>query len=421
MSGRCVWTATPKPAGTAARTGGLGRTLQRNDWNNFAPRIGVAYQIDRHTVVRAGAGIFHNSTFFQELQDKRKFYPYNTSQFFTANTGLTPDLFISDAGPSYNNTTAIGGWAQDPNNRTPYSQQWNFFVQRQLPGEVVVNAGYVGSTNRRQIGYIPINAAVVPGPGAVQARRLMPEYGDINGGLNDFNSNYHGLQTSAVKRFHNGLSFQVNYTWSRSMDYQSSLAETKTQNPYNRAADYSRSSWDLRHVFQFAYVYELPLGRGRRLGGDMHRALDLAIGGWSLEGIARFQTGGPVNVTIGQDRANIGNSTQRPNVVRNPNGGPRTPEQWFDTSAFQMPAIYTFGNAGAFLVNSDGRHNFDLSIAKSFRVVEKHALSLRGEFFNLTNSVSMNDPTGSLTSAAFGRIGGATAARQIQLGLRYSF
>ena len=427
-SGTLLWgNVNPRPdpvtgqLNQPARTGGFGRSLQTNDWNNFAPRIGIAYQLNRHTVVRAGAGVFYNSTFFQELQDKRKFYPYNTSQFFTANTGLTPDLCIADAGPSYNNTTAIGGWAQNPNNRTPYSQQWNFFLQRQLPGEVVVNAGYVGSTNRRQIGYIPINAATLPGPGAVQARRLMPEYGDINGGLNDFNSNYHGLQTSAVKRFHNGLSFQVNYTWSRSMDYQSSLAETKTQNPYNRAADYSRSSWDLRHVFQFAYVYELPLGRGRQVGGDMPRALDLVIGGWSLEGIARFQTGGPVNVTIGQDRANIGSSTQRPDVLRNPNNGPRTPEQWFDTSAFQMPAIYTFGNAGAFLVDSDGRHNFDVSVAKSFKTFEKHALSLRGEFFNLTNSVSMNDPTGSLTSATFGRVSGATAARQIQLGLRYSF
>ncbi|MCC7234673.1 MAG: TonB-dependent receptor [Bryobacterales bacterium] len=404
-----------------ARTAGYGRTLQTSDWNNFAPRIGIAYQINRLTVVRAGASVFYNSTFFQELQDKRKFYPYNTSQFFTANTGLTPDLSITGAGPSYNNTTAIGGWAQNPSNRTPYSQQWNLFVQRQLPSEVVLNVGYVGSSNHRQIGYIPINAATAPGSSALQSRRLMPEYGDINGGLNDFNSNYHGLQASAVKRFNQGLSFQVNYTWSRAMDYQSSLAETKTQNPFNRAADYSRSSWDLRHVFQFAYVYELPMGRGRRFGGNMHKALDYAIGGWSLEGIARFQSGGPVNITIGQDRANIGSSTQRPDALRNPNTGPRTPEQWFDTSAFQMPAIYTYGSAGAYLVDSDGRHNFDFSIAKSFRIAEQHAVSLRGEFFNLTNSVSMSDPTGSLTSATFGRVASATAARQIQLALRYSF
>jgi len=153
----------------------------------------------------------------------------------------------------------------------------------------------------------------------------------------------------------------------------------------------------------------------------MHRALDYAIGGWSVEGIARFQSGGPVNVTIGQDRANVGSSTQRPDTIRNPNTGPRTPDQWFDTGAFQMPAIYTFGNAGAFMVDSDGRHNFDLSIAKSFRVIERHTLSLRGEFFNLTNSVSMSDPTGTFTSATFGRVSSATAARQIQLALRYTF
>ena len=118
-----------------------------------------------------------------------------------------PDLAITDAGPSYNNTTAIGGWAQNPANRTPYSQQWNFFIQRQLPSEVVFNVGYVGSSNHNQIGYVPINTAPIPGPGTLQPRRLMPDYGDINGGLNDFNSNYHGLQTSAVKRFNHGLSF----------------------------------------------------------------------------------------------------------------------------------------------------------------------------------------------------------------------
>jgi hypothetical protein len=427
-SGELLWgSVNPYPdpvsgrVNEPARTGGYGRTLQTNDWNNFAPRIGLAYQIDRYTVVRAGAGIFYNSTYFQELQDKRKFYPYNISQFFTSNTGVQPDLSITDAGPSYDNTTAIGGWAQDPTNRTPYSLQWNFFIQRQLPSEIVVSAGYVGSSNHRQIGYIAINSATVPGSSPLQSRRLMPEYGDIDGGLNDFNSNYHGLQTAAVKRFNQGLSFQVNYTWSRAMDYQSSLSERKTQNPFNRAADYSRSSWDLRHVFQFAYVYELPYGRGRRFGGNMHRALDYAIGGWSLEGIARFQSGGPVNVIIGQDRANTGVTTQRPDVLRNPNTGPRTPEQWFDTGAFQMPTIYTFGNAGAFLVDSDGRHNFDMSIAKSFRIAEQQALSLRGEFFNLTNSVSMSDPNATYTSATFGVVSSATASRQIQIALRYTF
>ena len=427
-TGTLLWgTVNPRPdpvsgrVNEPARTAGFGRSLQTSDWNNFAPRAGLAYQVARNTVIRAGAGMFYNSTFFQELQDKRKFYPYNTSQSFTANTGLLPDLSFSDAGPSYDNTTAIGGWAQNPYNRAPYSVQWNLFVQHQLPAEVVVNAGYVGSSNHRQIGYVPINAAVRPGPEALQSRRLMPEYGDINGGLNDFNSNYHSLQTSAVKRFNNGASFQVNYTWSRAMDYQSSLSETKTQNPYNRAADYSRSSWDLRHVFQFAYVYELPFGRERRFGRGWNRPVDAILGGWAVEGIARFQTGGPVNVTIGQDRANTGTSTQRPDVLRDPNNGPHTAEQWFDTKAFQMPAVYTFGSAGAYLVNSDGRHNFDLSVAKSLRLFEGHALNVRGEFFNLTNSVSMSDPSGSFTAAAFGTVSSATAARQVQLGLRYTF
>ena len=205
------------------------------------------------------------------------------------------------------------------------------------------------------------------------------------------------------------------------MDDQSSLAEWKVQNPFDRRADYSRSSWDLRHVFQFAYVWELPFGRARRFGGSWPVALDMVLGGWGVEGITRYQTGGPVNVLLGQDRANVGSTYQRPDVIRDPNTGPRTPEKWFDTDAFRMPAPYTYGNAGAFIVESDGRHNWDLSIAKQFSVYEQQRLEIRAELFNISNSVSMGDPNAQFSSPAFGQVTGATASRQIQIALRYAF
>ena len=216
--------------------------------------MGVAYQLSSRTVVRTGFGIFYNSTFMQELQNKRTFYPYSISQTFVTNTGVTPDLTILDSGPAYTNTAAIGGWAQRPENRTPYSMLWNFFVQHEIAFATVLNVGYVGSGNHKQIGYAPFNVALTPGPGPVQPRRLLPAYGDLNFGQNSYNSNYNALQVKVERRFSHGLQFQGNYTWSRAMDEQSSLAETKTQNPFNRRADYSRSRWDLRHVFQVAYV-----------------------------------------------------------------------------------------------------------------------------------------------------------------------
>jgi len=287
--------------------------------------------------------------------------------------------------------------------------------------DLTFDIGYVGSANKKQIGYAALNTAPIPGPGPVNPRRLLPDFGELDWGSNMYNSNYNSLQTKIIKRFSKGLQLNVNYAWGRSMDDQSSLAESKTQDPINRRADYSRSSFDLRQVFQFSYVYELPFGKGKKFGGGWNRAADLALGGWSLVGLTRVQSNAPVNVVVGQDRANVGRSVQRPNVIRDPNTGPRTPDKWFDTGAFVLQPIYTFGNAGAFIVQSDKRHNWDISAQKDFRIREGQVLEFRAEFFNLSNSVQMNDPQNSFASSAFGQVTGATPARQIQFGLRYSF
>ena len=289
--------------------------------------------------------------------------------------------------------------------------------------DLTVDIGYVGSANKKQVGYTAMNAALRPGPGPVQPRRLMPEFGDLDGGSNAYGSNYHSFRANAVKRFGRGLQFQTNYTWGRAMDDQSSLAEWKTQDPYNKRADYSRSSIDLRHIFQAAYVYELPFGKGRKWGGSWNRGANLLLGGWSVEGITRIQTGAPINVVVGQDRANVGRTYQRPNVVRNPNyGGNRNVDvAWFDIAAFQLQPVFTYGNAGAFLVNADGRQIWDLAFQKDFAVRENHVLQFRTELFNMPNHVNFGNPNGNFSSSAFGKVTSATAARQIQFGLRYAF
>ena len=138
---------------------GYGRALMKSDFNNFAPRLGIAYQLGTRTVIRAAAGTYYNSTFVQELQDLRKFWPFTVQQVFVANTGTIPDLPITGAGPSFNNTAAIGGWPQNPNNRTPYSNQWNFTIQQQLLDDLSLEVGYIGSSNRKQAGYTAINSA----------------------------------------------------------------------------------------------------------------------------------------------------------------------------------------------------------------------------------------------------------------------
>jgi len=183
-----------------AKTLGYGRGLKRNNKHDFAPRIGLAYQLSSKTVLRSAYGIFYNSTFVQELQDMRKFWPFTVQQVFQANTALIPDLSITGDGPSFSNTSAIGGWPQNPENRTPYSQQWNLTIQRQLMDDMTLDIAYVGSSNKKQIGYDPINAALTPGPGAIQPRRLLPAFGDLDGGSNQYASKYNSFRANLVKR-----------------------------------------------------------------------------------------------------------------------------------------------------------------------------------------------------------------------------
>lgn len=413
-------------AGSPARDLGYGRSLMRNDFNNFAPRIGVAYQLTRKTVIRAGAGVFFNTTFMQEINDLRKFWPYLPQQEISYNRGAVPDFKISDPGPGFGSTQAIGGWPQNPENRTPYSQQWNLFVQRELMSDMTLDVGYVGSSNKKQIGYYGMNNALRPGPGDVNPRRLLYQagfIGNMDGGFNMFNAEYNALQVKLTKRFSKGLQLLGNYTWGKCMDDQSSLAEGKYQDIFNRRADWSRCSYDLTHAFKLGYVYDLPFGRGRTFGSGWNPFVDTLFGGWALEGIIQLQSGTASNLRTGVDRANVGKTNERPDVLRDPNlsGDKRTVDKWFDTKAVALPQVFTFGNAGAYTIKDDGRRIWDLSIAKRFRIVEDQTLEFRAEFFNFPNTPSFSSPNVTSTSAAFGVVSGTAAQRQIQFALRYMF
>ncbi len=411
------------------QTFGYGRSLMKNDMNNWAPRLGLAYQLTQRTVLRAGIGMFYNSTFMQEINDLRKFWPYLPQQEISPNTGGVLDLRINEPGPGFGSTQAIGGWPQNPDNRSPYSTQYNFFVQHQLMDDMTVDVGYVGSANRKQIGYHGWNNAVRPGPGPVDPRRLLAGagfVGNMSGGSNKFNSEYNAFQAKVTKRFSRGLQLLGNYTWGKCMDDQSSLAEGKFQDFLNARADWSRCSYDITHAFKLGYVYDLPWGRGRMFGGSWNRFTDAILGGWAIEGIVQLQSGTASNVRTGVDRANVGSTNERPNVLRNPNlpSSQRTVDRWFDTSAFVMPDLYTFGNAGAYIVHDDGRRIWDISIAKKFRFLESQSVELRGEFFNFPNLVNFTAPGSGgyvLGTPTFGVITGTTAARQVQVALRYAF
>jgi hypothetical protein len=294
---------------------------------------------------------------------------------------------------------------------------------------MTLDVGYVGSANRKQIGYHGWNNALEPSPAPVDPRRLLASSGftgNMDGGSNKFNSEYNAFQAKLTKRFSKGLQLIGHYTWGKCMDDQSSLAEGKYQDFMNARADWSRCSYDITHAFKMGYVYDLPFGRGRPFGTDWNRALDAFLGGWAVEGIVQIQSGTPSNVRTGQDLANVGKTNERPNVIRNPNlpSGQRTVDRWFDTGAFVLQPRYTWGNAGAYIVHDDGRQVFDVSIAKKFRIAESQSVELRGEFFNFPNHVNFGAPGSGgyvINTPTFGVITSTTSSRQIQFALRYAF
>lgn len=421
-----LWAGANQFTMQGPQQGGFGRSLQKSNYLNFAPRIGVAYSISERTVVRAGYGVFYNSTFFQELQDKRKFYPNVPQLSNTVNSAGVPTFLITSTSPPIAGN--IGGFAQDPNKKSPYSQQWNLYLERSFPKQLSVELGFFGAENVHQIGYTYINQAV-PGPGSLVSRRAIPTLGDLNGGLNIFASNYNSGRVNVTKRYTDGLQFSAAYTYGKALGEASSLAEDNTQNQYNRAADYGRLSYDVRHIFSSSFAYDLPFGRGRKFLGGWNRFVDAGFGGWSLEGIARVETGSPLNIVSGSDVAGIGASAQRPNIIGNPavasiHGNVLNNKPIFNTSAYAAVAPGTFGNASQNSAQADGRSNYDVSLNKSWPVVEGQNVNFRAEFFNLPNHVNFINPPGSnltITSKSFGLPTAATAPRQIQFAFRYNF
>ena len=154
----------------------------------------------------------------------------------------------------------------------------------------------------------------------------------------------------------------------------------------------------------------------------MSTIADFLVGGWSLEGITRLESGPPVLVRVGQDLANIGRSYLRPNLVGDPNDGPKDIDNWFNADAFEIPAPYTFGTAAPFIINADGIVSYDIAIQKRFPVKERHSIEFRAEMFNFPNHPNWNNPDTNPRSATFGKITSKTTdVRNIQLSLRYSF
>jgi hypothetical protein len=408
-----------------------------NGMANFAPRVGFAWDVagNGKTAVRGGYGIFFDDFASIRLNRFPLIQPFvlDISLFDVSLSdpfsGKSPFPFTPPSTPeqkkAFQFITPAATTSFNPDFATPYAQQWNFNIQRQLPFDTVVTAAYVGSKSSRLFGSHNLNPAI-NGPGATvgntQARRIYQQFGTIEEESTLGYSQYHSFQLTVNRRYARGFTLLGSYTFSKDIGLTSSQGEGSlgTRDPNNWNLDKGLMSTDRPHIVAISSVWEVPVPYQNRL-------LKQALGGWELTGIYTASSGAPLTVRTGVDRSLNGQNLDTADVLGNwtiQNSRTRQQEltQWFKTSAFTLPAVGSVGNSGIDIVRGPAVSNLDLAVFRNFRVKESMRLQFRAEFFNTLNHTVLGNPNTTLSSSNFGRIlSTATPPRVGEMGLKLSF
>jgi hypothetical protein len=407
-----------------SRDAGWTRGLLRPSYRRFAPRLGMVWTIDKdaRTIVNAGFGVFLNQWAYSVQQALAQTLP-----FFFAKTVNAPADALQ---PTLQTATALltpadgsaGGNTMDWDFRTEYAKNYSVSVQRELTRSTVVELSFLRSViagaDSSTVRNVPL-----PGQGPIGPRRPVPALSNVTAIRWDGYSIFNGLTGRVEQRLSRGLSFSASYALSKAVDDASDPGATAyetnlPQDVRNLDAEKAVASFDHRHRFVGNLTYELP-NFGRSGGGWGSKISS----GWRASAIVVVQSGSPLTVNLGTDNANIGSGpAQRPDLTCDPNqGGAKTPEQWFNTACFSLPAAYTFGNSPRNETLAPGFANVDASLEKSIELGNAVRLQLRWEVFNLFNRANFDIPNRIAFTPNFGRIFSAGPARQMQLGARITF
>ncbi|PYV44213.1 MAG: hypothetical protein DMG06_07430 [Acidobacteria bacterium] len=447
------------------------------DWS---PRIGLAYQVNEKTVVRAGYGIFHSQTngnaadgyIVGAVGTGYQYQPFSQSP----DNGVHP-AFLLDNGPVIlpvqlptldptlaNNSSA--DYIDSQSGKTAYVNSWNLSLQRELPGKILLDAAYVGQHGVNLVGSLsnlnqvpsrylslgPLLTADITDPAAAaagifapyagftgsvaQALRPYPQFSNIGIYAEPTASNrYHSFQLKVQKRFSEGLSFLVSYTASKNItnaESNSGFSYTSPRPPdtEQRHLEWAVATNDIPQNLVTSFVYELPVGPGKRFvnkGG----AVGKILGGWQIAGIARYYSGTPLRIRGGAPLPLFGGS-QRPNrvpgvdirtAVSRSNFDPAK-DLWLNVDAFEKPAAYTIGNVGPRLPNVRGfpGYNEDFTIFKFIPFTEQMKLEFRAEMYNVFNRVNFGGIGQNINNtSSFGTVSGVADPRHIQFMLKFHF
>ncbi len=447
--------------------GGRQLLVPKPEYDQFGPRIGIAWQVTPTTVVRGGYGLYYDALIArtQTAQNdlEQLAWPYTPGFSGASNVPTSAGVPAGGAGnPLVPITNLEGsfpspvpaptpwtpsGWADDPNSRDPRSSEWNIEVQRQVTQNLLLSVAYVGSKSGRLAYTGPnANAATQPSPNGtplttIDSLRAMPflEGAPLYFTQTTGRANYHAFELKAVHKFSQGLQSQLSFTWSKSMDNSSGYYDVENgaggpgvQNFFDQKSNYSVSGFDLPKYLSWFTVWELPFGRGKRW--LQSGAGSWILGNWQVNSILQARSGQAYTLGIkgGGDVANIFGTDvagvrayARPNLVGNPFSGV-APQHLFNPAAYSIPTA-SFGNVGRNTLRSPGVFNTDFSFFKNIPLGqgEGREIQLRFESFNLFNNVNWSTSSDTnIGDAGAGIVTGLAAGtqpRQLQFGIRIIF
>ena len=430
---------------------GQSRSQVNTNHNNFAPRVGFAYDLfgTGNSVLRGGYGIFYfldRGGIGNQLSNNPDFngtssYAANNGYRVTFtgqaplgsndNTQATAPLPAPGSTVNVNNPQNVSVIAQLPNNQTSMIQQWNLQLQQQV-GQSAFTMAYVGNRSTHLTTTYNLNQQPLGFLGYGNGFRLYPQLGgNAETNSNSGVSSYNGLQLHFEHRFTEGLTTTASYTWSHSTDDSVAPQGNESNQIFINPATLSallnlnkgNSYQDQRHVFTFSSIYDLPFGHGRRFAGNMPKAAEYAVGGWQINMIAQLNTGTPFDVIDSKNAPTDFADLTAPAVITHSVTGP-----YFSTASFQAPAdvdgVYTFpGTSGRGLLHGPGNKTVNFAVQKNFAITERVNTSFRAEAFNVLNTPQFSNPDSNLNDQNFGLITGLqnNSVRQIQLALRFTF
>ena len=442
----------------------------------LSPRVGLAWDPfgKGRTAIRAGFGTYYT------LIDALSFLlnsipPYNGSLTFSGPlssftpilTNVTPPPTCGPGVPTPCTTYAPQG--VQPNAKTPTVQEWNLSIQQQLTNNMALRVAYVGSHGYHS--FLSIDPNTIPAqvcsnasgcqaggvatsgtPATAANQSHVPqgaEYIPVGTRPNPYlgagffwftegNSSYNALQVDVTKRLSAGLLFRVNYTWSKNLDMNSGLTGAQANNQSQMILDrndlprdWGPSALNVEHQASISGSYELPFGHGKHWLANNNGVENKLVGGWQLNAITTLLSGFPFTPVIGTNRSGDGDTRNPDRPSLNPSfSGPiilGRPNQWYNPSAFILPALGTYGNLGRGTFNGPGLAELDLSMFKNTTITERTTLQFRAEFFNILNHANFGTPnatvfsSGAISSSAGVITTTATTSRQIQFGLKLIF